>query len=44
MELTDASDDLDEASEENLAALRRQAEALIAERSDEIDTVLAQLS
>jgi patatin-like phospholipase/acyl hydrolase len=43
VELTEASDDLDDASEGNLAALRRHAEQLIAERSDELDAVLAQL-
>jgi predicted acylesterase/phospholipase RssA len=35
--LTEASGDLDDASEENLAALRREAERLIAEQSAAID-------
>jgi patatin-like phospholipase/acyl hydrolase len=35
--LDEASDDLDDASPENLAALRREAEQLIAERTDDID-------
>jgi patatin-like phospholipase/acyl hydrolase len=35
--LDEASDDLDDASPENLAALRREAEQLIAERSADID-------
>ena len=37
--LDEASDDLDDASEENLAALRREAERLIAERDADIDRV-----
>ena len=41
-ELTEASDDLDDASEENLAALRREAERLIA--SADIDGVCARLT
>jgi predicted acylesterase/phospholipase RssA len=41
--LDEASDDLDDASEENLAALRREAERLIAARDDEIDRVCEQL-
>jgi predicted acylesterase/phospholipase RssA len=36
-QLDEASDDLDDASPENLAALRREAEQLIAERSADID-------
>lgn len=35
--LDEASDDFDDASPENLAALRREAEQLIAERSADID-------
>jgi hypothetical protein len=35
--LTEASDALDDASPENLAALRREAEKLIAARSADID-------
>jgi predicted acylesterase/phospholipase RssA len=41
-ELVEASDDLDDASEENLAALRREAERLIA--SSDIDAVCARLT
>jgi predicted acylesterase/phospholipase RssA len=41
-ELVEASDDLDDASEENLAALRREAERLIA--SADIDAVCARLT
>ena len=37
--LNEASDDLDDASEENLAALRREAERLIAARDADIDRV-----
>ena len=37
--LIEASDDLDDASAENLAALRREAERLIAERDADIDRV-----
>ena len=40
-ELETASDDLDDASEKNLAALRREAERLIAERSEDIDRLCA---
>jgi uncharacterized protein len=43
-ELTEASDDLDDASEENLRALRAQAEQLIAERSDDLDAVVSALT
>jgi hypothetical protein len=43
VELTEASDALDDASEENLRRLRRQAEELIAARSEDIDAVLALL-
>ena len=43
VELTLASDDLDDASEENLARLRAQAEELIATRSADLDAVLAKL-
>ncbi len=42
--LQHASDDLDDASRANLAALRREAEQLIATRSAEIDRVCAQLT
>ena len=38
-----ASDDLDNASADNLAALRRLAEELIRERSTELDTVIGLL-
>jgi uncharacterized protein len=41
--LDEASDDLDDASEENLAALRREAERLIAARDADIDRVCEQL-
>lgn len=39
-----ASDDLDDASEENLANLQREAEQLIKERSDDIDAACARLT
>jgi uncharacterized protein len=39
--LEEASDDLDDASPENLAALRREAERLIAERDADIDRLCA---
>jgi patatin-like phospholipase/acyl hydrolase len=42
--LDEASDDLDDASEENLAALAREAERLIAARDDEIDRVCERLT
>jgi patatin-like phospholipase/acyl hydrolase len=42
-ELTLASDDLDDASEENLARLRRQAEELIRARTADLDAALAKL-
>jgi uncharacterized protein len=42
-ELTLASDRIDEASEDNVRKLRRQAEELIAARSAEIDAVVARL-
>jgi patatin-like phospholipase/acyl hydrolase len=42
--LDEASDDLDDASEENLARLRREAERLIAAKSAEIDDVCARLT
>jgi predicted acylesterase/phospholipase RssA len=42
--LDEASDDLDDASPENLAALRREAEQLIAERTDDIDRLCAALT
>jgi patatin-like phospholipase/acyl hydrolase len=44
VELTLASDHLDDASEENLARLRRQAEELITARSADLDAVLAKLT
>jgi patatin-like phospholipase/acyl hydrolase len=43
-ELTLASDDLDDASEENLRALRQQAEQLITERTDDLDAVVRALT
>ena len=43
-ELTRASDDLDDASEENLRRLREQAEELIATHSDDLDAVVAALT
>jgi uncharacterized protein len=43
VELTRASDDLDDASPENLAELRRHAEELIAERSEDLDAVVRAL-
>src|SRR3954447_8171632 len=43
-QLDEASDDLDDASPENLAALRREAEQLIAERSDDIDRLCAAIT
>jgi uncharacterized protein len=42
-ELTLASDDLDDASDDNLARLRRQAEELIRARTADLDAVLAKL-
>jgi len=42
-ELTLASDDLDDASEDNLAKLRGHAEDLIREQSDTLDAALARL-
>ena len=42
--LVEASDDLDDASPENLAALRREAERLIAARSADIDRLCALLT
>jgi patatin-like phospholipase/acyl hydrolase len=42
--LDEASDALDDASPENLAALRREAEQLIAERSADIDRLCAALT
>jgi predicted acylesterase/phospholipase RssA len=42
--LEEASDALDDASEENLAALRREAERLITERSADIDRACAVLT
>jgi uncharacterized protein len=44
VELTRASDDLDDASEENIAALHGHAEELIAERSADLDAVVAALT
>ena len=43
VELTLASDDLDDASEENLARLRSQAEDLISARSADLNALLAKL-
>jgi patatin-like phospholipase/acyl hydrolase len=43
VELTVASDDLDDASEDNLAKLRGQAEELIRARTADLDAVLAKL-
>jgi uncharacterized protein len=43
VELTIASDDLDDASEDNLAKLRQQAEELVRARTADIDAVLAKL-
>ena len=43
VELTVASDDLDDASEDNLRDLRRQAEELVRARSADLDKVLALL-
>jgi uncharacterized protein len=43
VELIAASDDLDDASAENLRALRARAEGLIAERSADLDAVIAAL-
>ena len=42
--LEDASDDLDDASEENLAALTREAERLIADNNAVIDDVCERLT
>jgi uncharacterized protein len=42
--LSQANDDLDDASERNLAALRRQGERLIEDRTREIDAVCAALT
>jgi predicted acylesterase/phospholipase RssA len=42
--LDEASDDLDDASPENLAALRREGEHLIAERTDDIDLLCSLLT
>jgi predicted acylesterase/phospholipase RssA len=42
--LTQASDALDDASEQNLAALQREAEQLIAQRSADIDRLVASLT
>jgi len=43
VELTVASNDLDDASEDNLAKLRGQAEELIGARSADLDAVVAKL-
>jgi uncharacterized protein len=43
VELTQASDALDDATEENIRALREQAEELIAARSADIDEVISLL-
>ncbi len=42
--LTEASDDLDDASPDNLRALRRHGEGLVRERSEELDAALAALT
>jgi hypothetical protein len=42
--LDEASDDLDDASPENLAALRREAERLIAANDEEIDRLCERLT
>jgi hypothetical protein len=42
--LTDASDELDDASERNLRALREQGERLVAEQTDAIDAICAALA
>ena len=42
--LTEASDDLDDASKKNLAALRREAEKLIADPDADIDRACALLT
>ena len=42
--LDEANDDLDDVSEENLAALTREAERLIAAHDDELDRLCARLS
>jgi hypothetical protein len=42
--LDEASDDLDDASEDNLAALTREAERLIAARDADIDRVCERLT
>jgi uncharacterized protein len=44
VELTQASDELDDATEENIRALRTHGEELIAARSEDIDEVIALLS
>src|SRR5215211_1060379 len=44
VELTEASDDLDDASEENRRELRRQAEQLIAAGSADIDAAISALT
>jgi uncharacterized protein len=43
VELTEASDDLDDASAENLRRLRRQAESLVADRTADLDAVVSAL-
>ncbi|HYP47882.1 MAG TPA: patatin-like phospholipase family protein, partial [Thermoleophilaceae bacterium] len=43
LELVDASDDLDDASEKNIRALRRHGERLIEERGDVIDAAVGAL-
>ena len=43
-DLLHASDNLDDATEANLAALRGEADRLIAERTDDIDTLCAALT
>jgi hypothetical protein len=43
VELTEANDDLDDASEENLRLLRRQADELIAASSVRLDALIERL-
>jgi uncharacterized protein len=44
VELKDANDDLDDATENNLRRLREHAEQLIASNSDQIDAAIAALT
>ena len=43
VELTEANDDMDDASEENLRLLRRQADELIAASSVRLDALIERL-